>query len=41
MKALNVTKDHIFSLLDKSMTFGRDDLYTTQFKNLDGRNLTF
>ena len=39
MRALNVTKGHTLSLLDKSMTFGTDDLDVVLFKNFDGSNL--
>ena len=40
-RALNVTKGHTFSLLDKSMKCGTDDLYAMLFQNFDGSNLRF
>ena len=39
VRALNVRKGHTFSLLDKSVTFGTDDLHAILFQNFDGSNL--
>ena len=39
VRALNVRKGHKFSLLDKSMKFGTDELDTILFQNFDGSNL--
>ena len=39
VRALNVRKGHTFSLLDKSMKFGTDDLHAILFQNFDGSNL--
>ena len=41
VRALNVTKGHTFSLLDKSKTFGTDDLHVILFQYFDGSNLRF
>ena len=41
VRALNVRKGHTFSLLDKSMKFGTDDLHAKLFQNVDGSNLRF
>ena len=41
VRALNVRKGHTFSHLDKSMTFGTDDLHAILFQNFDGSNLRF
>ena len=41
VRALNVRKGHNFSHLDKSMTFGTDDLHAILFQNFDGSNLRF
>ena len=39
VRALNVRKGNTFLLLDKSMTFGTDELDTMLFQNFDGSNL--
>ena len=39
VRAFNVRKGHKLSLLDKSMTFGTDELDTILFHNFDGSNL--
>jgi len=39
--ALNVTKGHTFTVLDKSMKFDKGNLDTVLFQNFDVSNLTF
>ena len=41
VRALNVTKGHTCSLLDKSMQFGTDYLDIILFQNFDGSNLKY
>ena len=41
VRAHNVRKGHTFSLLDKSMKFGTDDLHAILFQKFDGSNLRF